>query len=150
MVKLEAFGTIESGKLHIIHANRFREAIKTLSDGRYKIIVEKNYRKRSNPQNAVIWGYVYPMVLDGLRDAGYDNMDIDKVHELLKFKFLKYDLINQDGEVLESVRSTASLTTIEMMQYLSDIQKFAAEYLNIVIPDPGENFEIKFNENESK
>jgi hypothetical protein len=145
MQSLKTYCAIESGKLKIIHRDRFTKAITELKDGRYVLSLEKSYRKRSNPQNAVIWGYVYPMILDGLTDAGFDGMDIEKVHDLMKLKFLKTQIVNKDGEVLETIKSTTSLTTIEMMQYLSDLQQFGAEYLNIVIPDPGDNFEINFD-----
>ena len=39
-------------------------------------------------------------------------------------------------------KSTAELTTTQMMDYVSEIQQFAAEYLNVIIPDPNEQIEI--------
>lgn len=144
MKKLETYGTIESGKLKIIHKDRFTEAIKTLKDGRYRLTLEKVYRKRSNPQNAFLWGVVNPLVLEGLKVVGYD-LDLDAVHDLLKFKFLKKDIVNEDGEVLETIGSTANLTTSEFMDYLVEVKKWSMEYLNVYIPEPNEQTEISFN-----
>jgi len=145
MTKLETFAELKSGTLKIVHRDKFLSNLKLLKDGRYVLSLERKYKKRSNPQNSAYWGYVLPMVLDGLKQCGFDDMNTDKTHELLKFKFLKSDLVSSDGEVLETIRSTTSLTTTEMMQYISDIQQWAATYLNVVIPDPGENFEIIFD-----
>lgn len=38
--------------------------------------------------------------------------------------------------------STAKQNTVEMMDYIAEIQMWAAEYLNITIPDPGEQLEF--------
>ena len=49
-----------------------------------------------------------------------------------------------NGEVHELGYSTANLSTSEMMDYIAQVQQFAAEFLNTVIPDPGEQAEINF------
>jgi hypothetical protein len=143
MNRLESFGTIESGVLKIIHASRFKESIKTLPNGRYKLTLEKSYRKRSNPQNAFYFGVVVQLVLEGLKDAGFTDMDAEKVHELLKFKFLKTDIISENGEVIETIGSTAKLTTTQFMEFLLNITHWAREYLNIEIPEPNQQMEMK-------
>lgn len=143
-MKLEAFGTIESGVLKIIHANRFKDLIKTLKDGRYKITIEKNYKKRSNPQNAYLFGVVYPIVLDALKSQGFNDMDIEKVHDLLKLKFLKIEVVSSDGVVLQILGSTAKLTTSEFMDYLANIKESSQEYLGVYVPSPNEQIEFNF------
>ena len=149
MKKLQTYGTIEDGKLKIIHRNRFTEAIKALKPGRYSLTIEKVYRKRSNPQNSFLWGVVYPIVLEGLKQAGFEEFEEDEqVHDLLKCRFLKKDIVNKDGEVIETVGMTKNLTTTEFMDYLSEIGKWSSEYLNVYIPEPGEQTEIKFEDNE--
>jgi hypothetical protein len=147
MNKLQSFANISGGVMKVIHRDKFNEAIKALSDGRYSITIEKVYSKRSNPQNAYLWGIMYKLVYEGLIDAGYEKTDInmDWVHDYCKKAFLKSDVVNKDGEVLEGVLSTSALTTVQFMQYISDIQKWASEYLGIYIPEPGEELEIKFD-----
>lgn len=133
MNKVEAFCEVKEGKLHVIHSDRFKQAIKTLSDGRYRLTLEKNYRKRSNSQNAYLHGVVYPIVLQGLKDLGFSNVD---PHELLKFKFLKKEIVSEHGEVIETIGSTANLSTTEFMNYLAEIKQWGSEYLGVYIPDP--------------
>lgn len=147
MNKLQSYANISNGVMKVIHKDKFTEAIKSLTNGRYSITIEKVYSKRSNPQNSYLWGIVYKLVYEGLIEAGYEKTDIniEWVHDYCKKTFLKNDIVNKDGEVLEGVLSTTALTTVQFMQYLSDIQKWASEYLSINIPDPGENLEINFD-----
>jgi hypothetical protein len=57
-------------------------------------------------------------------------------HEMLKLKFLKrYSKSTQDQEILV-IGSTRKLSTVEFMEYLELVGKWASEYLNIVIPEP--------------
>lgn len=76
------------------------------------------------------------MVCNALRHLGHD-VDEQETHELLKSKFNSEKIVNDEtGEVLEIPKSTARLNTVEMMDYIAKIQMWAAEFLNIVIPDP--------------
>ena len=150
MKKLESFGTIQDGKLHLIHADKFKQNITTLPNGRYRFTLEKVYRKRSNSQNAFYFGVVVTLIMEGLKDAGFENFDKDKTHDLIKYKFLKVEEVSTNGEVIETIKSTTSLTTTEFMSLLADIKSWALEFLNVDIPEPGQEMEIKFENNESK
>jgi len=46
------------------------------------------------------------------------------------------------GQELQLPPSTRKQNTIEMLDYIAEIQMWAAEFLNIVIPDPGEQMEL--------
>ena len=64
------------------------------------------------------------------------------VLELLKFRFLKSEYVTNDGEIIQTIRSTTELSPPEFNDYIESIQQWSAEYLNIVIPDPNEQTEI--------
>jgi len=144
MNRIEAYCNIESGTLKIIHRAKFLEAVKSLRDGRYSLTIERKYRKRSNPQNAFYHAVIIPLVLQGLKDLGFADFDKDKTHDLIKFKFLKKEIVSEHGEVIETVGSTAKLTTSEFMELISDITQWAFEYLGVTIPEPGSQTEIMF------
>jgi hypothetical protein len=146
MNKIETFSEIKSGKLHIINRKKFMEAVSTLKDGRYSLTVERKYRKRSNPQNSFYWVVCVPLVIEGLIDLGFIGIDKESTHDLLKYKFLKKEIVSEHGEVIESVGSTAKLTTTEFMELISDITKWALEYLNVTIPEPGSQTELMFKD----
>ena len=93
-------------------------------------------------QNAYYFGVVLPLVMSGLNDAGY-KVSKESTHEFLKATFFKQELVNeQTGEILQTVGSTAKMSTVQMMEYFEDITRWAAEFLNVQIPGPGEQIEL--------
>ena len=144
MIRTETYCKVRKGILKLTHEEKFKDSIKHLFDGNYKIVIEKIYNKRSNPQNAYLWGVVYPVVRDGLIDTGFDEFkqdyDLEMTHELCKFRFLKAEIVSEDGEVMEIIGSTRRLRTVEFMEYLNSIGKWASEYLSVFIPEPDANY----------
>lgn len=85
---------------------------------------------RSNRQNRYLWGVVYKLISD---EVGHSP---EEIHEILKDKFLPKHKI-EIGNLKEEVPvSTKELTTADFNEYIETIQRFAAEQLSIVIPDP--------------
>lgn len=107
-------------------------------DGQYSVKIERVRRAKSNDQLGYLWGCVYPLVLDGLLDAGWDDFtDVEQVHEYCKATFAKQQIVNyQTGEVIEFPHSTALMNTMQMLTYTDAIRKWAREYLSTEIPDP--------------
>lgn len=115
------------------------ETLERLPIGEYTITITPNRKTRSNQQNAYLWGIVYPAVLFGLQDAGWEIIDEEQVHEYCKQAFAAREVINKDtGEVLSLPNSTARMQTAEFNVYVDKIKAFALEYLNITIPEPNE------------
>lgn len=115
------------------------ETLHNLPIGDYVITITPNRKTRSNQQNAYLWGIVYPSVLFGLQDAGWEIIDEEQVHEYCKQAFAAREVINKDtGEVLSLPSSTARMQTAEFNVYVDKIKAFALEYLNITIPEPNE------------
>lgn len=136
MKKATTTATVNDGKLTIHNRKLFDEQIKSFSNGRCIVVVEKVYNKRSNPQNAYYHAVIVPMVHSGLRDLGHD-VNREDTHEILKAMFNKVEFVDKvTGEVSQFGGSTTKLSTIEMMEYIGKIQRWASEYLNIFIPDP--------------
>lgn len=117
----------------------FFERFFQLPNGDYIFTVTPNRKTRSNQQNAYLWGIVYPAVLFGLQDAGWEIIDEEQVHEYCKQAFAAREVINKDtGEVISLPNSTARMQTAEFNVYVDKIKAFAFEYLNITIPEPNE------------
>jgi RNA-binding protein YhbY len=115
----------------------------TLQDGKYLVSI-KSIKKRSLQQNAYYHGVVVPMVKEGLREAGYNEVRTNEdAHEILKHLFLKKKITSEkSGEEITIAGSTAKLKTVEFNQFLEDIWQWAATYLNISIPQPNEQLII--------
>lgn len=129
----------------VLKGNRaLYEALKQLPEGRWVVTIAKAKKKRSNNQNSYYHGCVINEVRQGLIGMGFEQhlLDHDTIHEMLKAKFLRKDIYNEHGEFVEIVQSTANLSTIEFMDFIAYIQRWAAEFLGITILDPNQQSEL--------
>ncbi len=105
--------------------------------GNYVITVEKESKTRTNPQNRWLWGCIYPMILDGMNNLGWEFVNTEEVHAAMGSMFLGKDVVNKHtAEIVHLSRSTRDLSTEEMTLYCETLRDFAREYLDIEIPDP--------------
>jgi len=135
----------EAGEIKL-PGKRMRKELAGSFRGRgIEVTVRRKRKRRSNDQNAYYWGVVIPYVLrafihlgNDLQEGSQEHREI--VHTMLKDKFLdnRVRLVDAHGQVEEVAPSTTRCTTTEMMEYIDRIQRWAAEYLDCVIPDPGE------------
>jgi hypothetical protein len=113
-----------------------------------EFIVRRKKNIRTTMQNAYYWGVCIPYVLRGFIDLGNDLNessadDALTVHEYLKSRFLPARKVaDANGEVHELPPTTTVLGVAEMMDYISRVQQFAAEFLNVAIPEAGEQAEL--------
>lgn len=101
-----------------------------------EFFVRKVTRIRSMPQNKYYWGVVIPYICE---ETG---MDKDQVHYALREKFLSKRDINTS---LLIVKSTTELTIEQFRWYIDSIQRWAAEFLHINIPDPNQSLDFSDN-----
>ncbi len=105
--------------------------VNAVKPGRWvKISFAVVYRERSLKQNKFYWKYIVGILAGEL---GYDK---DSMHETLKAKFLREPHDTVPG--VFRVKSTTELSTIEFMEYYKEVQVWAADFLNIYLPDPNE------------
>jgi len=76
-----------------------------LKDGRY-LVTCKSIRRRSLPQNAYLHGIVIPMVFEGLRSIGFDDVrDHEDAKDIIKRLFLTRKIHNEKlNTTIETVR----------------------------------------------
>jgi len=138
----------EDGEITIRNKRGFIQDVNTFFKGKLFKMKLFQYRKtRSLPQNGYYHACVIPAVLDGLVDNGYERhkLNSEVVHEFLKEQFLKTEIISEKtGDVITVTKSTSELTTVEFMDYIASIQKWASEFLGIVIEDPNTQSKINF------
>lgn len=133
------------GALRIYNRPLFEEEVRAMSrDKDLAVTIEvkvKKYR-RSNEFNNYYWGVVVAMIVERLRELGHD-IDRDLTHEFLKGRFLYSELNDPStGEVMKIPKKTSELATGEFKDYLEHVKQFAAETLDLYIPDPNEQLEI--------
>jgi hypothetical protein len=83
-------------------------------------------------QSRYYWGVVIAYISD---ETGYTK---DEAHQLMQRQFLKYHKQVSDGVEEMFVRSTTSLNTVEMEEYVENIRRFAISELGCYIPEPNE------------
>jgi hypothetical protein len=122
-----------TGKITFNNQQIFVEELKGL-DGDIVITVTEGRRKRSIAQNSYYWGKVIQMISD------YTGDEPDNVHDFFKGRFLtdKRMIVIADEEIEAEKASTTRLTTKGMDEYMEKIRRFAAEKLNLNIPEPNE------------
>jgi hypothetical protein len=104
------------------------------------VTVERRRKKRSDPLNAYYWAVVIPHLRHGLEDCSGDKYTSEQVHEAMKHRFLRQQVVDEHGQVVMDVAgSSAALTNGEFLDYLERLSSFALEYLNTRIPLPNES-----------
>lgn len=136
----------KDGVLRIVNRAYFDKYLQTeLAEKEVTIEVKRKTRKRSNSQNAYYHACIIPILRAAFKDIGH-NLSNEEVHLFLKTKFLKQTIANENGEYLgEKIGSTADLTTTQFMEYILEIQQFAAESLNVNVPSPNEQIQIEID-----
>ena len=143
MDKIVYNGEVRESGVHIYNRRVFDKECQALLGKKVTITIRKKTKRRSLEQNAYYWGVVVPMVRQGYFDVGY-RYGIEETHTELKEMFRKVEKVNdQTGEIKTITGSTTDMSTVDHMDYIAQIQQWAAEYLSITIPDPGEQLTIE-------
>lgn len=128
-------GTLRRGKVTIRDRAAFEAALSSMTDGEVFVRVERQRATRSLKQNAFYWG----VLVHGLSEhTGYSP---DEMHEFVKMKFIPKRLAvsKGNGEIVDELvigGTTTKLDTIDFQDYCAEIQRWAAEDLDLVLEDP--------------
>jgi hypothetical protein len=120
--------TIQNGQIQFEHKPSFDFHLHSLEGKRVTVTVEKEKRKRSNQQNKYYWGVVLQLI------AEHTGEDPENIHEALKAHFAPKHVVG--NIVIPS--ATRYLDTIDFSLFIEKVRRWAAEELNINIPDPNE------------
>ena len=146
-MKLYYIGTVRDGEIKLPKKMR-AEIVEAFNNKHIKVTVERNKSIRSSQQNRYYWGVVLPYVLDGFIEVGNrmqrNGESIKLIHELMKSKFLDNGAVIADaqGQVYNAPPTTTTLNKSDMGDYVEAIKEWAGEFLNIKIPEPGEQIEL--------
>ena len=120
-------GKVMQGKLTLQEPNSFDSYLLSLGKQDVEVVVRTWRKPRSIQQNKFLWAVPYQLISEA---TGYTR---DEVHDAMRMLFLK-----DEDRAIPTLKSTTQLSTIEMNLYWEQIQKFAAEKLNLQIPNPNE------------
>jgi len=146
MQKIKHIGIKEDGKaFRIVNRALLEQELTELPKGKYCLTIEKYRKNKSNPQLGYYYACVLPLFLKGAIDAGWEITSIEECDIWLKSMFANKDLINKDtGQIISVPALKREMTTVEMSTFTNQVRDYAAEFLNIIIPDPETNLNIDF------
>ena len=131
-----ASAQVKGGKLLIRNRRAFDEQIALLREGwELEVLVKRQRATRSQQANRYYWGVVVEMLHE---HTGYTP---EEVHELLKMRFIpkRLAVCNGNGVVQDEFvlgGSTREMDTEEFGAYVEEICQWAAQDLDLIIPDP--------------
>ena len=127
----------DQGVLMGIPKRKLSDELKHFSGKDVELIIRRKKKYRSVEQNRLMWLWYGIM-------ADHTGFTSDEIHSIMKSKFLHTEKVDEKtGVIYPYIRSTTELTTIEMIDYMTSIQKFASEDLQIVLPEPGDQLTIE-------
>lgn len=96
--------------------------------GEIDFTIKKHRKKRTVDQNSYYWAIIVSILAN---EFGYE---LDEMHMILREKFLRiHDEKHPDFVI---AKSTAKLTTVEFIEYIEKIQRWASIDHQIYLPDP--------------
>jgi hypothetical protein len=145
VTRLQYIGIKEEGQpFRVVNRALLDQELTVLPKGRYRLTIEKYRKSKSNAQLGYLFACVYPFVLRGLTEAGWDDITtLDQVDALCKSMFSNQEIVNKDtAEILTIPALKREMTTTEMMTYVESIRTWAREFLQIEIPEPQEQLTL--------
>lgn len=133
----------KNGKMEIPLRNRLVDWCNVNIGRNVKLIFEVHRKVRSSPQNRYYWGVCVPLIQEAINNLGH-NFTKEETHEYLKKEFNSKEVDLHNGYFLQVPGSTTEMNTVDFMAFIARIQQFAAEILDIKIPDPGQELEFQF------
>lgn len=137
-------------KLDFVSKGAVLSDLKAFKHGqRVWVEISTYYRKRSVEQNSVLHWYLTEI-------ADETGMEMEDVKSQMAKKYLTVPQVDKNdqevadpetGELMTRVKSTTELSTVEFNEYTEKIREWANSYLNLQLPLPNEDVELKFKEN---
>lgn len=141
-------GIIRSGDLKLRHGAAVKAWAAHQKDGEYTVVIDRLHAIRSLEANRYYFGVVLTVL------SAHTGYTVDELHEWAKLKFLpKYlALCDGNGEVKGDFvigGTTTRLNRLQFYEFVESIRRFAAEALDVNIPDPDPGWSTRSDETES-
>ncbi len=140
-------GWIWEGKMRLDNKQMLLDHVKELEGKRFGFELGEEENTRTARQNKFLWGVCYPLVVRALLERGEAGVNKDVVHKLLTEMFLEPQIVYvKTLNKVVTEYSSKRLTKRQFSDYWKLIQQWAAEQLQIYIPDPNEDLLTETNE----
>lgn len=134
---LSAAAFVRDGKLFVPHREHFDTAVNAWPNTRASLTLVQDRRLHSRQLEKFYWGVCIHRICE---ETGMDRLD---AHELMKEAWLPHRLHVLTGGAIcwRCARiiqgSTKPLDRDEYWAYVSDVQRWSVQELDLILPDPG-------------
>ena len=125
---MRAFGTVKEGKLKLNNSRQFQDSLREFEGKDVELRIKERSANRSKEQNSLYWTWIDILS----KDIGYTK---EEMHTLIKYKFLKRNVVDEYGVEQEVIKSTTTLTTKEFSLMMNDLLFWSNNTLNINLPN---------------
>jgi hypothetical protein len=117
-------------------ADNLRAFVMSALPGKELRVEVCEYRKRrSQDQNAALWGVAYKTLSDATGN------DADDLHTYFLGEWAGWEVITVMGQQRRvPKRRSSKLTTVEFSEFYAFIQQRSAETVGVYVPDPDRNY----------
>lgn len=128
-------GRVLPGGLLVLNQPRdYSKHVRSFAGQFVEVSIRRQRTKRSNDQNRWWWGIAIPMIAEAM---GHERHEHEQVHYALVTKCFGTTVDERTGLEMPKVRSS-KLSTAEFSELMEWAVRFAAQYLDAVIPLPNE------------
>ena len=124
---MKAFGNILQGKLILKNQRSFKDGLVEFEGKEVEIRIKERSNKRSKEQNSLYWQWINIL----RQETGFQK---NEMHELIKYKFLQRNVVNDDGVEEVILKSTTTLTVKEFNQLMNEVLFWSNDTLGIKLP----------------
>ena len=124
---MKAFGKVEKGKLVLNNERKFKDSLHLFEGNEIEIRIRIRSNNRSREQNSLYWQWINILS----KETGITK---EEMHELIKYKFLARNIVNDNGVEEVILKSTTTLTVKEFNQLMNDVLFWSNDTLGINLP----------------
>jgi len=125
---MKAFGIVKEGKLKLNNSRKFQDSLREFEGKDVELRIKERSANRSKEQNSLYWKWIDILS----KEIGYTK---EEMHTLIKYKFLKRNIVDENGVEQEIIKSTTTLTTKEFSLMMNDLLFWSNNTLNINLPN---------------
>ena len=124
---MRVFGTVNKGKLILNNERIFKDQLHIFEGNEVEIRIRVRSNNRSREQNSLYWQWINIMS----NETGFTK---EEMHELIKYKFLARNIVDDNGDEEVIVKSTTTLTVKEFSKLMNDVLYWSSDTLGINLP----------------
>jgi len=133
---------VQANKLVMDNKELFQWDLSNFEGKNIELMIKGLRNTRSNRMNRYYWGVLMKALTDffNLEQTFNKKINVETTHELMKMKFLGTNIYRlPNGEDLEALEASSTLTNEEFIAYFENIIAWSAEMFGLIIPKPNED-----------